>query len=85
MGWTLLLIALVTVSLGLILLGGPLAEWAFDQIGLGGTAVTIWTWLRWPLAILVMMLVYAIVYRVAPGRRRAPLPLPHARAPSSAC
>jgi membrane protein len=66
MGWTLLLIALVTVAMGLIFLGGPLAEWAFDQIGLGGTAVTVWTLARWPLAILVMMLVYAIVYRVAP-------------------
>jgi membrane protein len=66
MGWTLLLIALVTVAMALIFLGGPLAEWAFDQIGLGATAVTVWTLARWPLAILVMMLVYAIVYRVAP-------------------
>ena len=66
MGWTLLLILLVTVAMALILLGGPLATWIFEQIGLGDTAVAVWTIARWPLAILVMMLVYAIVYRVAP-------------------
>jgi membrane protein len=66
MGWTLLLIVLVSVALGLVFLGGGLAEWAFDQIGLGDWAVTLWSIARWPAAIALMMLVYAIIYRVAP-------------------
>ena len=65
-GWTLLLIVLVSIALGLVLLGGGIAEWAFDRLGLGGLALTVWSIVRWPLAVLVVMLVYAIVYRVAP-------------------
>jgi len=65
-GWTVLLIVLVSVALGLVLLGGGLAEWAFDQLGLGNVALTVWSIVRWPLAVLVVMLVYSIVYRVAP-------------------
>ena len=65
-GWTLLLIVLVSIAFGLVLLGGGLAEWVFDRLGLGGLALTVWSIVRWPLAVLVVMLVYAIVYKVAP-------------------
>lgn len=65
-GWTLVLIVLIALALMMVFLGGPLAGWAFDQIGVGGTAVTAWTFIRWPLAAVVLMLAWAIIYRFAP-------------------
>jgi membrane protein len=70
--WTLVLIVLISATLIMIFLGGNLASWVFDQIGLGDTAVTIWTYARWPAAALVLMLAWAIIYKVAPdGGNRA--------------
>jgi membrane protein len=65
-GWTLLLILLTLVAFTLIGSGGAVAEWIFDQIGLGDVAVTIWTILRWPIAVAVAVAIFAIVYYVAP-------------------
>jgi membrane protein len=65
-GWTLLLILLTLVAFTLIGSGGAVAEWIFDQIGLGNVAVTIWTILRWPIAVGVAVAIFAIVYYVAP-------------------
>jgi len=65
-GWTLLLILLTLVAFTLIGSGGSVAEWIFDQIGLGNVAVTIWTILRWPIAMGVAVAIFAIVYFVAP-------------------
>ena len=65
-GWTLLLILLTLVAFTLIGSGGSVAEWIFDQIGLGNVAVTIWTILRWPIAMAVAVAIFAIVYYVAP-------------------
>jgi membrane protein len=55
------------VTFVLIFLGGGLASDVLGQIGLGDTAATIWQILRWPAALLVAMLVYAVIYYAAPN------------------
>jgi membrane protein len=65
--WTLLLIFLAAVTCMLLFLGGGLAEDVLGLIGLGGSAVEVWNVLRWPGALLVAMLVYAVVYYAAPN------------------
>jgi membrane protein len=67
LGWTLLLIVLVLVTLMLLFLGGGIASDVLGWIGLGDTGVTVWNILRWPGALLVAMLVYAVVYYAAPN------------------
>jgi membrane protein len=67
LGWTLLLILLAAVTLMLLFLGGGIASDVLGEIGLGDTAVTVWNVLRWPGALLVAMLVYAVVYFAAPN------------------
>jgi len=67
LGWTLVLLALVMVTFVLIFLGGALSEFVFDQIGLGDTSAAIWRYVRWPLALMAMILIYAIVYFAAPN------------------
>jgi membrane protein len=65
--WTLLCLVLLLVTLVLVFLGGSLAADVFGAIGLGDTAATIWGYVRWPLALCSMMVLYALVYYQAPN------------------
>jgi membrane protein len=67
LGWTALLVLLVLITFVLIFLGGGLAGDVLGVIGLGNTAAAVWRVLRWPAAVLVAMLIYAIVYYAAPN------------------
>jgi membrane protein len=67
LGWTVLLIALALVTLVLLFLGGGVAADVLGLVGLGDSAVEVWSVLRWPGAVLVAMLVYAVVYYAAPN------------------
>jgi membrane protein len=67
LGWTVVLLVLVIVAFLLIFLGGGLAGDVLGLIGLGDTAAALWRILRWPAALLVAMLIYALVYYAAPN------------------
>ncbi|MCQ2028688.1 YihY/virulence factor BrkB family protein [Stutzerimonas zhaodongensis] len=73
--WKLMLLAVAyTIGLALILLataglmitGPQVMEWLASQIGLKEIVVTLWTWLRWPVIVILMMLVVALIYYVTP-------------------
>jgi membrane protein len=65
--WTLLCLGLLLMTLVLVFLGGSLAADVFGAIGLGDTAAEIWNYIRWPLALCSMMLLYALIYYQAPN------------------
>jgi membrane protein len=65
--YTLGFAALLIVAGGLMLLGPQGFEWLAGQAGLDNVFVTLWTWLRWPVAVLLLMLTAAIVYYVVPN------------------
>ncbi len=60
----LLLIALVGLSL---VFTGPLAEAVGSVIGLGETAVTVWSIAKWPVLLLIVVGVIAILYYATPN------------------
>ena len=62
-----LLLALVSIS---IVLTGPLARSIGDVIGLGETAVTVWSIAKWPVIVVVVMGMFAVLYYVAPNVRQ---------------
>lgn len=66
-GSSLVLIALILVTLVLMIVGGGLADDLFDLIGLGSTAALIWSIARWPAAFAVAMLVFAWIYYLIPN------------------
>ena len=66
LGWTAVVIVLGIVGLISVLLGGDLAKDLLGRFGIGDSAATAWTYARWPLAMLAMMLAFAIVYAFAP-------------------
>jgi membrane protein len=65
--WTLVVLALVLVTFVLIFLGGGLAADVLGLFGLGETAAGVWRVVRWPAALVVAMLIYAVVYFAAPN------------------
>jgi membrane protein len=65
--WTLIVLALVIVTFVLVFLGGGLASDVFGWLGLDETAADIWRIVRWPLALMSALLVYAVVYYAAPN------------------
>ena len=66
-GWTVVLVVLVLLTCVLVFLGGDLAGDVLGLIGLGDTFVAIWRVARWPAALVVAMLIYAVVYYAAPN------------------
>jgi len=67
-----LVITVVTVVLAaVVLLGlvvtGPFAEELGETLGLGDTAVTLWNIVKWPILLIVVVFVVAILYYATPN------------------
>ena len=63
---SLVLMVLVLSTLILVFVGGGFADAIFDLIGLGSTAETVWTVVRWPAALVTALLAFSWVYYVTP-------------------
>jgi membrane protein len=61
-------ILLFLVVLAAIFLGGQIADDLFGKIGLGNTVATVWSYVRWPVALVAAIVAYALVYGLAPDR-----------------
>jgi membrane protein len=59
-------VLLITAG-GLMVLGPQAFEWLAGQVGMDEVMVTLWTWLRWPVAVLLLMLTASLVYYVTPN------------------
>ncbi len=69
-GLTLLGVLLLSlVAIGLVITG-PFAEAIGDAIGLGDTAVTVWSIAKWPVMLVIVMCIIAALYYVAPNVRQ---------------
>lgn len=64
--YTLGLAVLITIATALMMIGPQAVMWLANEIGIGTLFVGLWSWLRWPVTALLLMLVVAIVYYVAP-------------------
>ena len=67
-----LLVTIITVVMAaLVLIGlvvtGPAAQAVGDQIGLGSTAVLIWDIAKWPVMLVMVMLIVALLYWATPN------------------
>jgi membrane protein len=60
------LMALVLASLVMVFVGGHFARDLLGFAGLGSTGAEVWNFVRWPGAVLVAMLVFALIYYVTP-------------------
>jgi membrane protein len=66
-GLTLVLLVLLALSTIAVVLTGGLAEKVGDLVGLGSTAVTVWNIAKWPVLLLVVSFMFALLYWAAPN------------------
>jgi membrane protein len=64
---TLSLVLLLAVSSVAVVLTGALASRAADVIGMGDTALTVWNIAKWPVLVVLVCLMIALLYWAAPN------------------
>jgi membrane protein len=67
LGVTLLLIVLFAVVALALVLTGPIVEAVGDSIGVGSTALTVWSIVKWPVLIAIVIFMVALIYYTAPN------------------
>jgi membrane protein len=67
---TLITVVLLTVSAAAVVLTGSLAGKVGNVIGVGSTAVTIWDIAKWPVMVVLVSFILAILYYAAPNVRQ---------------
>ncbi|MCW2983012.1 MAG: YihY/virulence factor BrkB family protein [Conexibacter sp.] len=66
LGMTLVIVVLLLIVVSAVFLGGGFAEDLLGSIGLGSTASLVWSIVRWPIALVGMLVAYALIYTYAP-------------------
>jgi membrane protein len=61
--------ALLLSAAALMVLGPEAAGWVAARLGLEQIFVEVWSWVRWPLAALLLMLVVSLAYYAGPNVR----------------
>ena len=62
-------VLLAAIAVGVVFTGG-LAERTGEVLGLGDTAVTVWNIAKWPVMIVLFMLIVALLYWASPNVKR---------------
>jgi membrane protein len=66
-GVTVVTVLLLAVSAVAVVVTGPLAKQVGNVVGLGGAAVTAWDIAKWPVLILIVSFMFALLYWAAPN------------------
>ena len=64
---TALLIMLVGVAVLILVVSGPVARAVGNLVGLGDTAVMVWDIAKWPVLVLIVVVVLALLYYLTPN------------------
>ncbi|MBA9005278.1 YihY/virulence factor BrkB family protein [Thermomonospora cellulosilytica] len=67
---TLLTLVLLAASAIAVVISGPLAQRAGDVLGLGSAAVTAWSIAKWPVLLLAVNFLFALLYWASPNARQ---------------
>jgi membrane protein len=66
---TLVLVLMAAMVVLALIVSGPVAKAVGDAVGLGDTAVTVWNYAKWPVLLVVVMLMLAVLYWSAPNAK----------------
>ncbi len=64
---TLVMLLLVALAVVGIVVTGPLARGVGDAVGVGDTAVTVWSYAKWPVILVVVITCFALLYYASPN------------------
>ncbi|MFC9504699.1 YihY/virulence factor BrkB family protein [Streptomyces sp. NPDC057002] len=68
-GVTVVLMVLATVSALIVVFTGGLARQAGTTLGIGDTALTVWSFAKWPVLIVLVTIMIAILYWATPNAK----------------
>ncbi|PWI17986.1 ribonuclease BN [Streptomyces sp. Act143] len=66
---TVVLMVLAVASALIVVFTGPLAQRAGDVLGVGDTAVTVWSIAKWPVLVILVTLMIALLYWASPNAK----------------
>jgi membrane protein len=66
-GLTIVLLVLLAITTMAVVITGGLAERIGDVVGLGSTAVDVWNIAKWPVLLIVVSFMFALLYWAAPN------------------
>ncbi len=66
---TLIGILFAALILAMLVLSGPVVDAIGQSIGLGDTVLTIWSWAKWPIMLVLLALMIAVLYYATPNVR----------------
>ncbi|WP_433221338.1 YihY/virulence factor BrkB family protein [Dactylosporangium sp. CS-047395] len=69
LGVTLATGVLLTIAAVLVVFTGPVAEQAGKALGIGGAAVTAWSIAKWPVLVVIVSLLFALLYWASPNAK----------------
>jgi membrane protein len=69
-GLALLLLVVLSVTAATVALVGPIGAWIADATGIGTGPLHLWTWIKWPLLIVLGLLLFTLLYKFTPSRRQ---------------
>ncbi|MCY1277590.1 hypothetical protein D3C76_745470 [compost metagenome] len=64
--YMLCIVGMLLLAAALMVMGPQVMGWLAGQFGLERYVVIVWAWLRWPVAILLLMMTIAVTYYVTP-------------------
>jgi membrane protein len=76
--WTVLIVRIVlTIVVGALVAacgiiaatGGAVARAVGSMIGVDDTAITVWQWVKWPILVLLVIVIVVLLYWLAPAKR----------------
>jgi membrane protein len=70
LGLALLLLVLLSLTAAVVTLVGPVGAWIADATGIGNGPLHLWTWVKWPLLVVLGLLLFALLYKFTPSRRQ---------------
>lgn len=66
---TLVLVVLQAIILLALVLTGPLAKTVGSSVGIGSTAVTVWDIAKWPVMLVIVIFMFAVLYYSSPNAK----------------
>ena len=64
--YTIGIAGMLLIAAALMVLGPQVMEWIASQVGLEDFIVTLWTIVRWPVVVILLMMAVALIYYVMP-------------------
>jgi YihY family inner membrane protein len=69
-GLTVLAVVVIVISVVIVVVSGPVAQQVGDIIGVGDAAVTVWSVVKWPVMLVLVAVLLAILFWASPNAKQ---------------